>query len=204
MRPRPFKPWHTNLPPQGPFNPYRTWLETQGSLTRRLQRTCTDFRVERLWQGLDRPVRDEVSGDNHERAWVREVLLRCDGNAVVFAHSVLDRRPRHPLDRLFRGLGNRALGSLLFTDPRFHRHALEFLELDARHPLFRRVSRLSAVSGTDLPGRLWARRACFEWGGKTLRVTEVFLPAVLRRTKTITPPSLTDNASARPVIPRTQ
>jgi chorismate--pyruvate lyase len=167
--------WRASLIRDEPQDFYRSWLNTRGSLTRRLQAASRSFRVERLTQGLAPPLRDEPA-TLRDLAWVRDVMLYCDGAAVVFAHSVLARRPRHPLDRLFRGLGNRALGSLLFADPRFHRRSMDFLQIDARHPLYRR---LSAAYAKALPTRLVARRARFEWAGKSLLVTEVFLPSVL-------------------------
>ena len=39
---------------------YRPWLTDRGSLTRRIQTRCTDFRVEVVFQGLRAPVRDEA------------------------------------------------------------------------------------------------------------------------------------------------
>ncbi|HLA33983.1 MAG TPA: chorismate lyase, partial [Rhodocyclaceae bacterium] len=161
--------------------PYRSWLKTQGSLTRRLQRRCRRFRVEPLRTSLTPALSDEGWLGARRRLWAREVLLRCDERPVVFARSLTPYRPRHRLDRLLRGLGSRALGSVLFSDPRFERELPYFRRIDARDALYRRVAfhLRSAAPAVELPPQLWARRARYRLSGKALWVMEVFLPAVV-------------------------
>ena len=106
---------------------------------------------------------------------MREVLLLADEVPVVFAHTVMPLAPRHPFDQRFFALGQRSLGSLLFSDPRIARGRLEFRALDRRHRLYRSAE---AALGPQ-PGWLWARRSRFGRGAKGLLVNEVFLPAVL-------------------------
>ncbi|MDH5263692.1 MAG: chorismate lyase, partial [Betaproteobacteria bacterium] len=77
--------------------------------------------------------------------------------------------------RGLRGLGSRPLAEALFTDPLVARGPLEFVRIDARHPLGRRVRQ---VFGRDFPV-LWARRSRFVKHGRPLLVTEVFLPELL-------------------------
>lgn len=159
-------------------NPYRHWLADHGSLTRRLQARCPSFAVQRLRQEIAAPCHDEcgeiglVPG---RLALVREVLLKCAGKPVVFAHSVVSldglRGPWVGLSKL----GNKPLGAALFANPKVQRHPLEFQRLDARHPLYR-----AAASHIDTPPRyLWARRSHFELADSPILVTEVFLPEVL-------------------------
>jgi len=163
---------------RGPEAALRPWLEERGSLTARIRAHCQDFRVQCLRQERA-PVGMEEAASLGLAAgtlvWVREVLLLADGVPVVFAHTVMPCRPRHPFDTRFGALGQRSLGSLLFSDPRISRGRLEFRSLDGRHALYRRTA--AALGGQ--PATLWARRSRFGRGAKGLLVNEVFLPAVL-------------------------
>lgn len=158
----------------------RSWLLEPGSLTARCQAACDAFRVRLLAGGLRRPWIDEAvffSLRAGQRARSREVLLECDGVPVIFAHTVLPLRPRGRLGGWLAGLGERSLGSLLFAHPGFCRGPIEFLRIDRRHPLFRRVLEAAALpAGTR---SLWARRSAHRLGAQTVLVTEVFLPAIL-------------------------
>jgi chorismate--pyruvate lyase len=117
------------------------------------------------------PIADEAK--RQQLAQVREVLLECDGVPVIFAHSVLSTASNGRLTRWLAGLGSRSLGSLLFSFPGFKRGKLEFLRLDARHPLYR----LAAPWAAGEP-QLWARRSEHRLGQQVLCVTEVFLPTI--------------------------
>lgn len=157
----------------------RSWLTEPDSLTARCQRACGDFRVRLLGFGKGRALADESAGKSaggeagRGLAWVREVALECDGQPVIFAHTTLSAASRGRLGRWMAGLGSRSLGSLLFTCPGFERGAIEFLRLDARHPLYRRAAALGEVDP-----RLWARRSLHRLGDQPVLVTEVFLPAI--------------------------
>jgi chorismate--pyruvate lyase len=153
----------------------RSWLTEPDSLTARCQRACTDFRVRLLSFGKGRALADESAGGEVGRglAWVREVVLECDGRPVIFAHTTLATVAPGRLSRWMAGLGNRSLGSLLFSYPGFRRGTIEFLRLDARHPLYRRAAALGPVGAS-----LWARRSLHRLGRQQVLVTEVFLPAI--------------------------
>jgi chorismate--pyruvate lyase len=153
----------------------RSWLTEPDSLTARCQRACTDFRVRLLSFGKGRALADESAGGEVGRglAWVREVVLECDGRPVIFAHTTLATVAPGRLSRWMAGLGNRSLGSLLFSYPGFRRGTIEFLRLDARHPLYRRAAALGPVGAS-----LWARRSLHRLGWQQVLVTEVFLPAI--------------------------
>jgi len=157
---------------------YRHWLIEQGSLTRRLQSASPDFCVKTSRHQYARPQVDEaelLALPRRQNALLREVHLYCNGEPVVFAHSVL---PRHSLrgEWLALGkLGNRPLGAALFMNPRVTRTQLEFKKLSNHHNLYRRaVSHLAAK-----PRAVWARRSMFRLGRSVIMVTEVFLPQVL-------------------------
>lgn len=158
---------------------YTPWLRDEGSLTRRIQQRCKLFTVRPLHSGLARVAYDEaallgVAYDRH--AFSREVFLYADGKPVVFAHSTCAHVDLHGAWRTMRGLGNRSLGTLLFTHPLVVRQPLRYKALQFHHPLYQSAA---AVLG-DVPDRLWARRSLFQLYGAPLLVTEVFLPEILK------------------------
>ena len=172
--------WRTKLlrnPENIPFNP---WLRDRGSLTSSLQ-ARGQFVVRVLRQGLAMPTRDEAIALGIKRdqlAWVREVALRCDGEPLVFAHSVLPCRPRGPMNRWLARLGNRSLGALLFARPGFARGEILCKRLDHRHALFHPALEAMCLAATS-PPHLWARRSRFAFGAQSVLVTEVFAPALI-------------------------
>lgn len=155
----------------------RRWLSDRGSLTRRLKARCTRFSVTPLATGLAPAHVDEselLGLSRLHRAYVRDVTLLCDGQVVVFAHSVL---PLSGLRGAWNGiarLGNRPLGEALFNNPCIQRQALAYRKLSPRHPLFRRINHHHPQATRCL----WARRSVFCLAGLPLLVTEVFLPAI--------------------------
>jgi chorismate--pyruvate lyase len=160
------------------MGPWRHWLTDHGSLTRRLQAHCRNFRVQRLSQLVGRPYLDEIAPlgmARQQQALIREVLLLCGDTPLIFAHTVI------PLDNLrgpwqnLDGLGHHSLGATLFANPRIKRFPLEYCQLNPRQPLFR-----TAAAHINKPaGTVWARRSLFALEQRPIQVTEVFLPAVL-------------------------
>jgi chorismate--pyruvate lyase len=168
----------------------RAWLTAGGSLTARLVAHSAAFRVQKLHQRTALCLSDEAQAIGMRRpgrVWEREVLLRCDGQAVVFAHTVVPLSDSATDWPLFGGLGERSLGSTLFYDPLVRRGELEFARLRAGHPL---VQRARAALGGEPAGQgqvepafepvYFARRCVYRRHQGTLLVTEVFLPAVLK------------------------
>lgn len=167
--------WRSRLGQLGHDRVLRSWLTEPGSLTARCQSCCTQFAVRLLAFGKGRPLADEAIESATGLAWVREVVLECDGQPVIFAHTTLPANRNGRLTRWMARLGNRSLGSLLFRYPGFRRGAIEFLQLDASHPLYCRASRIATVAP-----RLWARRSWHQLDGQRVLVTEVFLPAIAK------------------------
>ena len=155
----------------------RSWLSEPGSLTARCQGACSRFRVRLLRYDRGRALADESAGTvgGRQPAWVRVVVLECDGCPVIFAHTTLSTATRGRLSRWMEGLGDRSLGSLLFAHPGFRRERIEYLRLDHRHPLYRRAAAVAEVDGG-----LWARRSLHRFSAQRVLVTEVFLPAIRR------------------------
>jgi chorismate--pyruvate lyase len=177
--------------------PMRRWLTAPGSLTARLVAHSGAFRVQRLHQRSASCLPDEARtielghSTRPGRVWEREVLLRCDGAPVVFAHTVVPLSATTADWPLFNTLGERSLGSTLFSDPLVRRGELEFARLRSGHPLFQRA--LAALEGQPVPGVLYARRCLYRRHRGTLLVTEVFLPQVLQ----LAPRALTPVESTR-------
>jgi chorismate--pyruvate lyase len=158
---------------------YRAWLADQGSLTSRLKQRCRQFSVRPVRVGFTRPNRDERSLlqlRSGRLAYVREVVLNCDGRPVVFAHSVVADSSLRGAWAAITRLGSRPLGEALFSNPRVVRGSLQYRRVSTRHPLVRQAQQ----AGIIVTGKgLWARRSLFVLRGHPLLVTEVFLPAIL-------------------------
>ena len=176
MNPSQFSRW---LPTPLSISPQvRGWLQNRGSLTRLLQLRCKDFHVEPVFQSLATASEDELAVLGlrpRELAHVREVYLYCGKIPVVFAHSVVARKNLRGAWCGLSNLGNKSLGTMLFTNPVVKRAPLQFNKLNSDHPLFHRVCLDLQVT----PHSLWARRSLFSLHGQPILVTEVFLPSIL-------------------------
>jgi chorismate lyase len=158
--------------------PYRPWLTDRGSLTQRIADRCERFRIEVVFQGLRTPTRDEAflfADCGRSRVLVREVYLCCGDTPVVFAHSVTRPRELRGPWKALTGLGNRSLGSRLFTDPRVRRCPLRQKKINAAHELYAPALQRAPHAAQSL----WARRSLFLLHKSPILVTEVFLPGIL-------------------------
>jgi chorismate--pyruvate lyase len=155
------------------------WLTDRMSLTKKLIAHCGSFRVQRLVQQPARCLHDEVGMVALPRrvcVQERDVLLRCDGVAVVYGHTVVPLSATVQDWPFFSSLGERSLGTTLFGDPLVQRGALQYARLPHAHPLLARARR---VLGDEAGrGPLFARRCLYQRRNGLLLVTEVFLPAI--------------------------
>jgi chorismate lyase len=173
--------WHPHVNGVQASRQMADWLTNRASLTARLVARCQHFRVQRLHQGLSICLADECAAiglTRTEKVVEREVLLRCDERAVVYAHTVVPVTANAAQWPLFAALGNQSLGTTLFSDPLVERGALSYARLRHTHPLMRRIAALQMVD--DQPASLLARRSIFKRKGGCLLVTEVFLPGIGR------------------------
>ena len=157
---------------------FAPWMHDHGSLTRHIQQCCTHFSVVPVRHGLARIAYDESSVlglTARSHAYSREVYLHADGQPVVFAHSTCAAKHLSGAWQAMSGLGNRSLGSLLFTHPLVRRQPLYYLALRPHHPLYQRAVKVLNTA----PAVLYARRSLFHLHGAPLLVTEVFLPRIL-------------------------
>ena len=161
--------WSTclNVAPQTlpPF--WRSWLLERGSLTARLSSLRPgQFSVDCQHEGLGYPTpaeQRELKLSANERVWFREVILKLDDVPVVYARTVVPGSALTGRLARLRHLGNRSLGTFLFSQP------------DTRRT-FVRVSHCKA----NAAGLEWARRSVFTLGGKSLMVTEAFSPSLTK------------------------
>jgi chorismate--pyruvate lyase len=171
--------WHAHVNRYAASPKVLDWLKNRQSLTARLVASCGQFQVQRLHQQSAQCLPDEVAVmglSRRRQVMERDVLLRCNGVPVVYAHTILPRTANAAQWPLFASLGNKSLGTTLFCDPLVARGLLHFALLRASHPLMRRIARLDEL-GAVAPS-LFARRSLFTRRGSSLLVTEVFLPAL--------------------------
>ena len=130
-------------------------LLTVSSLTAALRASGKEFSVELVYLGLTK------GAENGDKIFVRDVLLKLDGETVIQARSAC--RPDSRLWTELLDCGTQPLGERLFdgTLP-LQRSDFEFLRFEnSDHPSSRRP--------------VAARRSYFDWNGETLELTEYFL-----------------------------
>lgn len=146
-----------------------SWLLETDSLTARLKSRCRQFRVQVLSEQchpLPESLQAQLAGA--EDALLREVMLHCDAQAMIYAQSWLPVSTLAAIEPL-AGLGDQPLGEFIFRHPELQRGPIEVAELDARQ--------LTLASSVSEPG-LWARRSVFWLAEHPLQVVEVFMPEV--------------------------
>ena len=94
---------------------------------------------------------------------MREVSLFADGCPIVYARSILPQESMRGAWRALSRMGNRPIGSVLFSDPGIRRGQLVYKKLDVRHPLGHILVRNET---------LWARRSVFVRDKMPLLVNE--------------------------------
>lgn len=155
------------------------WLLDAASLTRRLQLACGgQFHVRVLQQGWGRPLAGErrILGIRRgERAVIREVCLMCGERPWVFARTVIPVRSLRGAQRRLAHLGSKPLGAALFADPHLRRGEVEVAHIGPAEQVFAR-----AVGAVPYPEAVWGRRSVFWSQGRSLLVSEIFLPALLQ------------------------
>lgn len=174
--------WHDHINHVNPPAAYAPWLTHRASLTARLVAHSQRFRVQRLHQGVALCLPDEarvIGLPRAQKVVARDVILRCDEQAVVYAHTVMPLSANATQWPLFASLGEKSLGSTLFSDPLVQRGTLRFACLSLTHPLMQRVARCGLLQEFANTQHLYARRSIFRRKGACLLVTEVFLPRIL-------------------------
>ncbi|MCH8178313.1 MAG: chorismate lyase [Proteobacteria bacterium] len=164
----------------------RRWLAAPGSLTARLRLHGT-VSVQVLAQGRMRLLPQERQALGGQAAHVREVLLRIDGRAAIWARSVTPLSAVKGPWAAIQGLGKRPLAELLFSHRQVLRGPLMASHLAPASPLQRRMAqawRRHAGAPSDAQGPApgcdalprWARHSVFWHRGQPLQVLEAFAP----------------------------
>jgi len=183
--------WHDHVNHVHAPREMQHWLTDPGSLTAKLIAHSSQFRVERVFQRSAFCWADDYAAIGLHRAGkvhAREVLLHCDNQPAVFAHTVLSLQANATQWPLIRSLGNRSLGSTLFGDPQVVRGVMQYARLHANHPAMRRARTLTCHAAEPehlhpSNGHLFARRSLFYRRGGVMLVTEMFLPTVAQLTR---------------------
>lgn len=168
--------WQSFTPARGGL---RRWLQASGSLSARLAATGQTFSVQVLAQGRQPLTRDEACalGLGARRVgYAREVVLRVDGQALVFARSVTAHTDSLGAWRSVRGLGSRPLADVLFKRAGILREPMAYSQLTRQSLLQRHVASCWQAATGATPGpQAWpARRSVFNRQGAALLVMEVF------------------------------
>jgi chorismate--pyruvate lyase len=182
-------PWQTYVPRID--KSHQHWLTDANSLTLKLKRHCTEFKVIRTFQGKDRLHLSESSSIRlplTSQIMSRNVILCCDGQPVVIGHTItaLNTLKRHwPF---FNGLGQKALGLTLFFNPLIVRTPFEYTRLNGHDMLYQLAQNTLLEHGFNitLPQYLWARRGVFTHQRRKnsrMMVTEIMLPSVYELTE---------------------
>lgn len=171
--------WTAHVNGVNPPAALRDWLTDRASLTAKLTARASRFRVQRLHQRRAICLADEaalIGLARPRQAIERDVLLLCDGQPLVYAHTVVPLAATASQWPLFSALGERSLGTTLFGDPCVVRGALHYARLRAGHPLLQRARAAAGIDAAN--GALFARRCLYRRKGGLLLVTEVFLPRI--------------------------
>jgi chorismate--pyruvate lyase len=156
----------------------RTWLFDDRSLTARLKAGCkASFHVQVVEQHFARVELNEelaLGIPNRQQALLREVYLYCNGQAVVYARSVIPLATLTGRQRRLAYLGDKPLGGFLFSCPSMQRDEVELTTFGPGNLIYEKASKNSARA----PEQVWGRRSVFRLSGKPLLVAEIFLPEI--------------------------
>jgi len=130
------------------------WIRDDQSLTQKLKKRYSDFRVEVHRQEELEIYKHEINKlGNEEKFIVREVFLCGDNQPIVFARSVIPKNSK--TDSLMK-IGNKPLGETLFTDINILREPIEI----------------------TFQNDIWGRRSVFVMNSSRILVSEFFLEKI--------------------------
>lgn len=113
-----------------------------------------------------------MSLNNVRSALVRQVLLCCNDQPLVYARTVIPVTTIQGARRRYANMGNRPLGAMLFADRTMRREPVQVSRLPVTD---------KANQYTDIDEPIWGRRSVFRVSGKPILVSEYFLPELLRQ-----------------------
>jgi len=152
-----------------------SWLVDQASLTKKLEAKTENFSVEVKLQTKTDAKQDALSSyfPSSETVLVREVLLKCNHVANVFAQTEIPQQTISSKYQQLEHIGEESLGRFLFQEKSLKRGEIEVAEFLVGSPIHQLCESLQQTCHHSL----WARRSLFYIENNPLLVTEVFLPA---------------------------
>lgn len=143
------------------------WLITQDSLTAKLKSLgiLTVDVLEDSWGIPTVRERKRLTLRPREAARIRTVLLKVDGEAVIYARSIIPARSLKGHWRQVKYLKDKPLGGYLFQHKALSRSSIEVTQLPKR--MF-----------PSQPNALWARRSVFHQFGPGILVNEAFFDEI--------------------------
>lgn len=151
------------------------WLFDASSLTARMIDLCgKDFSVRVIsqhWQKLSAEEASAMSLNHVRSALVRQVLLCCGDQPLVYARTVIPVTTVQGAQRRYANMGSRPLGAMLFADRTMRREGVQVTRLPAKHEVNKY---------TKIAEPVWGRRSVFRVAGKPLLVSEYFLPELFK------------------------
>lgn len=153
------------------------WLMDEQSLTERLINSCAQrFSVKVLNQSWVKTSCSEqklLSIRQRQKVLLRQVILYCGSQPVVFAHSLIPLKTLRGEHRRLGCLKNKPLGKYLFSKPYLKRKSLQWSLIKPSSSLYHVIAKHNEVIGD-----VWGRRSLFHLKQKKLLVSEYFLPAI--------------------------
>ena len=170
-----------DLPARKLDSEVRSWLDDQGSLTRRLIEFCpqqfSDRELSQYWSHAEIEESRLLEIPARQRVLLRQVQLLCGDQVYVYARSLIPLKTLQGKHQRLRYLGDRPLGGYLFANPHLYRAQQHYASISAKDPLFK-----IALSGTNQNGsKIWGRRSLFNIDSKPLLVSEFFLPSLFAK-----------------------
>ena len=130
--------------------------------------------ISQQWQKLNAEEASAMSLKHVRSALVRQVLLCCGDQPLVYARTVIPASTIQGAQRRYANMGTRPLGAMLFADRTMRREEVQVAQLAAKH---------EANKYTKIAGAVWGRRSVFRVAGKPLLVSEYFLPDLIKQGK---------------------
>lgn len=152
----------------------KEWLIHSQSLTAKIRSLCPQMDVVVLSEKWQRPLPSEAQKlgmTQHEFAWVRCVILKCQGENWVYARTVIPKMQAGNPWFVLKRLGNQPLGEVLFKLKQVERSPFNVIKTPQAWP--------------HLPKAevRYGRQSVFIQQTAKLLLTEVFLPNLQRQLK---------------------
>ncbi len=155
-----------------------SWLNDEGSLTQRLKAFCPQqFSVDVLAEEWGKPDHSEATLLDipaSQKVLLRQVHLKCGQQLCVYARSVIPLSTLRGKHHRLQYLKNKPLGEYLFANPTLKRSKVEWTELTPGS----RLHKIATAEGSAGSESIWGRRSRFQIDGKSLLVSEFFLPVL--------------------------